>query len=78
MVTPTSIRQHIPPSPGIQTGSLPHIYGTKNENGVNFAVSYDWTAKWRVVGGPWEFLVVPNTTTTVLYPISEIVSVLTG
>ena len=63
---------------GYPDGFATHIYGSKSENGLNLAVSYDWTAKWRVVGGSWEFLAVPNTTTSVLYPISEIVSVLTG
>ena len=63
---------------GYPDGVATHTFGTKNDDGVNLAVSYDWTARWRVVGGSWEFLAVPNTTTTVLYPISEIVSVLTG
>ena len=63
---------------GYPDGFATHTFGTKNHDGVNLAVSYDWTARWRVVGGSWEFLAVPNTTTTVLYPISEIVSVLTG
>jgi hypothetical protein len=40
-------------------------------------VSYDWTARWRIVGEPWELLDVPNTTTSVAYPVNEIVSVIT-
>ena len=28
-------------------------------------------------GDPWEFLAVPNTTTSVGYPVNEIVSVIT-
>lgn len=59
---------------GYPNGFAAHVYETKDQNGVAIEVSYDWTARWRVVGGSWEFLAVPNTTTAVNYPIAEIVS----
>ena len=62
---------------GYPDGFASHVYEAKDEDGATITVSYDWTARWRVDGGSWEFLAVPNTTTTVVYPISEIVSVLT-
>jgi hypothetical protein len=60
---------------GYPNGFAAHVYET-SETGLSLSVSYDWTARWRIVGGSWEFLAVPNTTTTVAYPVSEIVSVL--
>ncbi len=62
---------------GYPDGLLTHVYETKSSEGVPLSVSYDWTARWRVIGGSWEFLAVPNTTTTVDYPLAEIVSRLT-
>ncbi|MDX1746171.1 MAG: hypothetical protein R3324_09560, partial [Halobacteriales archaeon] len=62
---------------GYPDGSATHMYETKSEDGVAISVSYDWTARWRIVGGAWDFLAVPNTTTTVVYPLAEIVSDLT-
>ena len=61
---------------GYPDGFATHIYEQKNEAGAQISVSYDWTARWRIVGESWDFLVVPNTTTTIDYPVSEIVSVL--
>ena len=60
---------------GYPDGFAAHVYET-SETGLSLSVSYDWTASWRIVGGSWEFLAVPDTTTTVGYPVSEIVSVL--
>jgi len=62
---------------GYPDGFATHVYDQKAETGVNLSVSYDWTARWRIVGEAWEFIAVPNTTTNVNYPVSEIVSVLT-
>ena len=62
---------------GYPDGAVTHVYEEKNEDGYGLAVSYDWTARWRVAGSPWEFLAVPNTTTAVNYPVAEIVSVIT-
>ncbi len=62
---------------GYPDGFATHVYDQKAEAGVNLSVSYDWTARWRIVGEAWEFIAVPNTTTDVNYPVSEIVSVLT-
>ena len=60
---------------GYPDGFAAHVF-EKSETGLSLSVAYDWTARWRIVGGSWEFLAVPNTTTTVAYPVSEIVSVL--
>lgn len=72
---------HYPPTgaalAGYPDGFATHIYEIKKD-AAPISVSYDWTARWRLVGGSWEFLAVPNTTTTVDYPVSEIVSVLSG
>ena len=61
---------------GYPDGFASHIYETKGDDAA-VTVAYDWTARWRVVGGSWDFLAVPNTTTTVDYPVAEIVSDLT-
>jgi hypothetical protein len=63
---------------GYPDGYATHVYEVKSAEGVSIEVSYDWTARWRLAGESWEFLPVPNTTTTVAYPIAEIVSDLTG
>jgi hypothetical protein len=61
---------------GYPDGIATHIYETKDVD-YDVAVSYDWTARWRIVGEPWELLDVPNTTTSLAYPVNEIVSVIT-
>jgi hypothetical protein len=63
---------------GYPDGVATHIYEVKSAEGYTIEVSYDWTARWRVPGGVWVFLSVPNTTTSVSYPVSEIVSIITG
>ena len=62
---------------GYPDGIANHVYEVK---GDEFAIttSSDWTARWRVTGGVWQPLVVPNTSTTVPYPVAEIISVITG
>ncbi|MGH8873706.1 MAG: hypothetical protein ACRDVM_00400 [Acidimicrobiia bacterium] len=40
-------------------------------------VSYVWAARWRVGAGDWRTLAVPDTTTSVDYPVVEVISVLT-
>ena len=71
-----------PPSPsilaGYPNGSATHTYETKDAEGADLTVEYDWTARWRLVGGTWTPLPVPNTITTVIYPIAEVVSRLTN
>lgn len=62
---------------GYPDGLATHIYEVKHEAGYGLSISYDWTARWRVTGGEWEFLAVPDTTTIVDYPVAEIVSVIT-
>jgi hypothetical protein len=59
---------------GYPDGSASHVYEVKDPEGATITVEYDWTARWRLVGGSWTPLPVPNTDTTVLYPIAEVVS----
>jgi hypothetical protein len=67
-----------PPDPeilaGYPDGTATHIYEVKDADGFSIVVEYDWTARWRLGGGPWAALPVPNTTTTVGYPVAEVVS----
>lgn len=62
---------------GYPDGTATHLYETKNPDGAALSVSYDWTVRWRQGGGPWQPLDPPNTTTTIGYPLVEIISVLT-
>jgi hypothetical protein len=62
---------------GFPDGIAIHVYEVKSDAGYVIAVSYDWTVRWRVTGGPWLPLDVPNTTTSLVYPVAEIVSVIT-
>lgn len=70
-----------PPHPemlsGYPDGSAIHLYEIKDPDGVPLTVSYDWTVRWRQGGGAWQPLDAPDTTTTVIYPLVEIISVLT-
>lgn len=59
---------------GYPDGSATHVYETKDADGRNLVVEYDWTARWRLTGGSWTPLPVPNTETTVVYPVAEVVS----
>jgi hypothetical protein len=59
---------------GYPDGSATHVYEVKDPEGASVVVEYDWTARWRVVGGEWTALPVPNTETSVSYPIAEVVS----
>ena len=62
---------------GYPDGTATHVYESKDPDGVAVSVSYDWTVRWRQNGGPWQPLDPPDTTTTLAYPLSEIISVLT-
>jgi hypothetical protein len=62
---------------GYPDGVAVHVYEVKDLAGYPMTISYDWVARWRASGGPWEFLTVPDTSTTLEYPVAEIVSVLT-
>lgn len=59
---------------GYPSGDAWHVYQRKQQG--TLGVSYVWAARWRPVGEDWSTLAVPDTTTVVDYPISEIVSVL--
>ncbi len=61
---------------GYPDGIASHVYEQKSQDGLVIEVAYDWTARWRTVGGVWASIPVPNTTTAVDYPVQEIVSVL--
>lgn len=61
---------------GYPDGIATHVYETKADDYL-IIVSYDWTARWRVTGGAWQPIAVPNTSTTVGYPVAEVVSVIT-
>ncbi|MDX1450347.1 MAG: hypothetical protein R3246_14955 [Acidimicrobiia bacterium] len=41
-------------------------------------VAYDWFVRWRVDGESWSVLAVPDSVTTVSYPVDEIVAVIDG
>jgi hypothetical protein len=62
---------------GYPEGVARHVYEAKDGAGYDLGISYDWAARWRVAGGDWEALDVPNTTNTLTYPVAEIVSVIT-
>ncbi len=62
---------------GYPDGIATHVYEVKDAN-YQLTASYDWTARWRVSGGVWQPVAVPDTSTTVGYPVDEIVSVITG
>jgi hypothetical protein len=59
---------------GYPDGSATHVYEVKNPDGASVVVEYDWTARWRISGGSWNALDVPNTETFITYPIAEVVS----
>lgn len=41
-------------------------------------VSFSWFVRWRLDGGPWLTLVVPDTSTVTAYPVTEIIGLVTG
>lgn len=59
---------------GYPDGAATHVYEVKDPDGASITVEYDWTAHWRLVGGPWTALPVPNTSTSIDYPVAEVVS----
>jgi hypothetical protein len=59
---------------GYPDGAATHVYEVKNPEGAVITVEYDWTARWRQVDEDWTPLPVPNTGTSVDYPVAEIVS----
>lgn len=64
-----------PSIPGYPNGPARHTYETINPDG-RLSVAYRWGVRWRASGGPWQPLTVPPTTTTVGYPVTEIVAIL--
>ena len=74
---------------GYPDGIVHHVYETKtcqppgssprchpSLEAYDFEVRYQWLVRWRVSGGPWQGLAVPNSTTTVAYPVQEVIAVL--
>lgn len=59
---------------GYPDGSATHVYEAKDAEGLDLVVEYDWTARWRLTDGPWDDLPVPNTATSISYPVAEVVS----
>jgi hypothetical protein len=59
---------------GYPDGAATHVYEVKGPEGVAITVEYDWTAHWRPTGGSWTALPVPNTATSIDYPVAEVVS----
>jgi hypothetical protein len=59
---------------GYPDGGASHVYEVKDTEGAALAVEYDWTARWRLAGDTWVSLPVPNTSTTVDYPVAEVVT----
>jgi hypothetical protein len=55
-------------------GSTPRCHPSLESYPVE--VRYQWFAQWRVDGGAWTPLAVPDTVTTVAYPVREVISVL--
>ena len=59
---------------GYPDGAASHVYETKTAETASLIVEFDWTARWQVDGGPWTALPVPNTSTSIDYPVAEVVS----
>ena len=59
---------------GWPAGSATHVYEVHDPEGVSITVEFDWAARWRVSGGAWTSLPVPNTATSVDYPVAQVVS----
>jgi len=62
---------------GYPDGGARHVYEVKDLAGYDLSIAYAWTARWRIAGEDWELLDVPETSTSLVYPVAEIVSVIT-
>jgi hypothetical protein len=75
---------------GWPDGSFGHVYETKtcavpggprchpSLVAYELTVSYIWTARYRIDGGPWLLIPVPPTSTTVAYDVDEILGLTTA
>jgi hypothetical protein len=74
---------------GYPDGAARHIYEVKtcdppgssprchpSLSSYALSVRFQWSAEWRVGGGGWSQLAVPDTQTTIRYPVQEVISVL--
>jgi hypothetical protein len=74
---------------GYPNGTARHVYETKtceppgssprchpSLSSYPLAVRFQWFVRWRVGAGVWTSLAVPDTVTTIDYPVKEIISVL--
>ena len=57
-------------------GSTPRCHPSLSE--YLLQVRFQWFVQWRVGGGDWVTLPVPDSVTTIPYPVQEIISVLDG
>jgi len=55
-------------------GSTPRCHDTLSS--YPLTVSYHWEVEWRDGAAPWAALAVPDTTTSLAYPVREIIAVL--
>ncbi|HEX2154978.1 MAG TPA: hypothetical protein VHL52_13505 [Acidimicrobiia bacterium] len=75
---------------GYPDGIAQHVYEVKtcnppgrdydcdpDDTAYPLTISYEWGARWRANAGPWITVEVPPSTTTVAYPVTEAISVLT-
>jgi hypothetical protein len=75
---------------GWPDGSFGHVYTTKTcavpggprchpeLSAYEVVVSYEWVARYRVDGGPWQEIPVPPTSTSHTYDVDEIISTTTA
>jgi hypothetical protein len=74
---------------GYPDGTARHVYEIKtcdppgstprchpDLSSYSLVVRFEWFVQWRVGGGVWTTLAVPDTVTTIAYPVKEIISVL--
>ena len=57
-----------------EPGSTPRCHPSLSSYPLE--VRYQWFVQWRVGTGAWTTLSVPDTTTTIPYPVQELISVL--
>lgn len=55
-------------------GSSPRCH--PDLSAYDFEVRYQWQVRWRVGSGPWQGLSVPDSVTSLAYPVQEVIAVL--
>jgi hypothetical protein len=69
---PDGIARHIYETKTCATPGGPRCHPSLSEYEID--VGFEWFVQWRVNGGPWSLIDVPNTIATVSYDVDEIVS----